>query len=119
MANIESKAKLTSKGQVTIPIAARKALDLQEGDSIAFRVLDGGKVEMFKVTSASSEEANVAAYLKFLEQELMAKSGQLKPFARPKSVDALIKRVQLDDWLDEDTKFQKAAALPSFGNRAL
>ena len=117
MANIESKAKLTSKGQVTIPIAARKALDLQEGDSIAFRVLDGGKVEMFKVTSGSSNEATVAAYLKFLEQELNAKSGQLNPFARPKSVEALIKRVQLDDWLDEDAKFQKAAALPSYANR--
>lgn len=119
MTNIQSRAKLTSKGQVTIPIATRKALDLHEGDSIAFRLLDGGKVEMLKVASGSSNEATVAAYLQFLEQELMAKSGQLKPFARPKSVDALIKRVQLDDWLAEDTEFQKAAALPSSANNEL
>ena len=104
---------------MTIPIATRKALALHEGDPMAFRLLHGGKVEMFKVTSGSSNEATVAAYLQFLEQELMAKSGQLKPFARPKSVDALIKRVQLDDWLAEDTEFQNAAALPSSANNEL
>jgi antitoxin PrlF len=104
MANIESKAKLTSKGQVTIPIAARKALDLQEGDSIAFRVLDGGKVEMFKESSVSSDDSVVAAYLKFLEQDLLANPGKLAPFVRPKGVDALIKEVDLEGWLDEETK---------------
>lgn len=106
MANIQSTAKLTSKGQVTIPIAIRKSLGLREGDSIVFRVLGGDKVEMSKVTSEASDEATVAAYLKFLEQELNAKSGQLNPFARPKSVEALIKRVQLDGWLDDGTKIQ-------------
>lgn len=106
MTNIQSRARLTSKGQVTIPIAIRKSLGLREGDSIVFRVLGGDKVEMSKVTSEASDEATVAAYLKFLEQELKAKSGQFKPFARPKSVDALIKRVQLGNWLDGDTKIQ-------------
>ena len=104
MANIESKAKLTSKGQVTIPIAARKALDLQEGDSIAFRVLDGGKVEMFKETSVSSDDAVVSAYLKFLEHDLLANPGKLAPFVRPKGVDALVEEVDLEGWLDAETK---------------
>ena len=53
MANIQSRAKLTSKGQVTIPIAIRKSLGLREGDSIVFRVQGGDKVEMSKVTSES------------------------------------------------------------------
>ena len=31
-------AKITSKGQVTIPLSVRKALDLHEGDEVVFRV---------------------------------------------------------------------------------
>ena len=103
MKNIQSRAKLTSKGQVTIPIATRKALDLHEGDSIAFRVLDGGKVEMFKESSVSSDDSVVAAYLKFLEQDLLVNPGKLAPFVRPKGVDALVEEVDLEGWLDEET----------------
>ena len=36
--DMEISARLTSKGQITIPRAVRKALSLQEGDSIVFRV---------------------------------------------------------------------------------
>lgn len=104
MANIESKAKLTSKGQVTIPIAARKALDLQEGDSIAFRVLDGGKVEMFKESAVTADDSVVAAYLSFLEKDLIAHPGKLSPFARPEGVDDLVAGVELDGWLESETK---------------
>lgn len=102
MAKIESKAKLTSKGQVTIPIAARKALDLQEGDSIAFVVLDGGKVEMFKEVAVASDDQVVAAYLKFLEQDLVSHPGKLAPFVRPEGVDELVAGVELDGWFDKD-----------------
>ncbi len=35
---MEIAAKLTSKGQITIPRAVREALSLQEGDSVIFRV---------------------------------------------------------------------------------
>jgi antitoxin PrlF len=102
MANIESKAKLTSKGQVTIPIAARKALDLQEGDSIAFRVLDGGKVEMFKDHTVKSDDAVVAAYLSFLEKDLISHPEKLVPFERPDGVDDLLAGVAIDGWLDSE-----------------
>ena len=37
-------ATITSKGQITIPKAVRDELGLREGDRIAFRVLDDGKV---------------------------------------------------------------------------
>ena len=39
-------AKLTSKGQITIPKEVRKALGLHTGDRLAFRVQDNGKVEV-------------------------------------------------------------------------
>ncbi len=36
-------ARLTSKGQVTIPKSVRDALNLTEGDQVVFRVIDGGR----------------------------------------------------------------------------
>ncbi len=41
---MDSSAKITSKGQVTIPKAVREALDLTEGDEILFRVQDSRAV---------------------------------------------------------------------------
>ena len=37
-----SKAKLTSKGQITIPVAVRKALRLREGDTVTFKLAEDG-----------------------------------------------------------------------------
>jgi antitoxin PrlF len=35
---MDARAKMTSKGQVTIPRSVREALDLHEGDELLFRV---------------------------------------------------------------------------------
>jgi AbrB family looped-hinge helix DNA binding protein len=35
---MEKRATITSKGQVTIPVAIRKALGLKEGDNVVFEV---------------------------------------------------------------------------------
>jgi AbrB family looped-hinge helix DNA binding protein len=35
---MDARAKLTSKGQVTIPKSVREALELHEGDELLFRV---------------------------------------------------------------------------------
>jgi antitoxin PrlF len=35
---MDAAARLTSKGQITIPKAVREALDLHEGDELLFRV---------------------------------------------------------------------------------
>ena len=45
-------AKVTSKGQITIPIAIRKALGIREGDKILF-IEDGDRV-ILKNTSTSA-----------------------------------------------------------------
>jgi len=40
---ILSKAKITSKHQLTLPKAVRRALGVKSGDEVAFEVLSGGK----------------------------------------------------------------------------
>jgi antitoxin PrlF len=35
---VDVRARITSKGQVTIPKSVREALDLREGDQVVFRV---------------------------------------------------------------------------------
>ena len=35
---MDARARLTSKGQITIPKAVREALELNEGDEVLFRV---------------------------------------------------------------------------------
>jgi AbrB family looped-hinge helix DNA binding protein len=35
---VDARAKITSKGQVTLPKSVRDALDLHEGDELLFRV---------------------------------------------------------------------------------
>ncbi len=39
---MEAAAKITSKGQVTVPKAVREALGIREGDEVVFRV-DGNR----------------------------------------------------------------------------
>lgn len=41
---MDAAAKVTSKGQITIPKQVRDALDLHEGDKVVFRIYDGRAV---------------------------------------------------------------------------
>jgi len=38
---VDAAAKLTTKGQLTVPKAVRDALDLHAGDQVVFRVVEG------------------------------------------------------------------------------
>lgn len=49
-------AKVTSKGQITIPIAIRKTLGVREGDKVLFIEKDGG-VLMINSTVAALRQA--------------------------------------------------------------
>ena len=42
-------AKLTSKGQVTVPVEVRKALHLKSGDTLAWEVQENGKIIVYRV----------------------------------------------------------------------
>ena len=49
-------AKITSKGQITIPIAIRKALGVKDGDKVLF-VRDGDKIVMVNASVDALLEA--------------------------------------------------------------
>lgn len=42
---MDAMARMSSKGQLTVPKAVRDALDLHEGDQVVFRV-EGGRAAM-------------------------------------------------------------------------
>ncbi|WP_337867939.1 AbrB/MazE/SpoVT family DNA-binding domain-containing protein [Meiothermus sp.] len=43
---IQEKSKITSKGQITLPVAIRRRLGLKEGDQVVFDVDDAGVVKL-------------------------------------------------------------------------
>ena len=56
---MDISARLTTKGQVTIPRAVRKALSLEEGDSVIFRV-DGDRAILARTEDLLSLAGSIA-----------------------------------------------------------
>lgn len=52
-------AKITAKGQITIPVQIRKMLNLKDGDKVVF-LAEGGKVIMENSTKLAIREAQAA-----------------------------------------------------------
>jgi antitoxin PrlF len=102
MSLIKATSKLTSKNQTTIPIAVRKALDIGEGDKICFQISSSGNVELFKEVEVLAGDKTVAAYLTFLEKDMVARPSKLSVLLRDPDSDRLLQGVDLTGWLDED-----------------
>jgi AbrB family looped-hinge helix DNA binding protein len=60
---VELKARVTSKGQLTIPKEVRKALGVREGDSLLFEINDGGEVTVRVVRKPVSFADYAGAWL--------------------------------------------------------
>jgi antitoxin PrlF len=56
---VEVTAKLTSKGQITVPSAVREALSLQEGDRVVFRV-EGNRAVMARTADLLALRGSVS-----------------------------------------------------------
>ncbi len=102
MANFDAVSKITSKNQTTIPASVRKVLGLGEGDRIRFQVLEDGRVELSKDAAVASDDRAVAAYLQFLEQDMVERPAKLAPLERDAESQKLFSDVDLSGWLDED-----------------
>jgi len=53
--NLEATAKITSKGQITVPVEIRNALEVKEGDQIRF-VMKGGVVFIEPIAYLNAEQ---------------------------------------------------------------
>lgn len=51
-------SKVTRKGQVTIPAQARREMNIEAGDQVAF-VMDGGKLEIERATAWVTQTAGI------------------------------------------------------------
>ena len=80
-------AKITSKGQITIPIQIRKMLNLKDGDKVIFRTEDG-RVVMENPTRLAIKEAQTA--FEGLAEELGLESEE--------DVVNLVKEVRKEHW---------------------
>lgn len=67
------RAKITSKGQITIPVAVRRILNLQPGDELLFDLGPGGevKVRAFKRRRLTELYASLPAAKKYPGKEKM------------------------------------------------
>ena len=80
-------AKITAKGQITIPVQIRKMLSLKDGDKVVF-MTDGGKVVMENSARLAIREAQEA--FAGLAEELGLKTEE--------DVIALVKEVRKEIW---------------------
>ena len=112
MSLIEVNAKLTAQNQTTVPIAVRKALNLNELDQIKFVISKSGKVALEKAIPEShqpAEDPMVLAYLTFLEKDIVANPQRLSPLARHSEIDKLLADVEVD--FDLDLNNEEASAI--------
>ncbi|MBL7163712.1 MAG: AbrB/MazE/SpoVT family DNA-binding domain-containing protein [Anaerolineales bacterium] len=54
---IEHRARLREKGQVTLPKEVRAALDLHEGDDLVFRINEKGELMIERVLTVPQDQA--------------------------------------------------------------
>jgi len=77
-----STAKITSKGQITIPREIRALLDLQSGDKISFIIDDSGQVNFVPATKDITTlkgiipKPNRAVSVKDMKDTIRAKGSQ-------------------------------------------
>lgn len=74
--DFEEVSTITEKGQTTVPSSVRKALGLNKGDKIAFRVGRSG-VSVRRAEPERSDPA-IGAFLAFLAEDITKNPGQLQ-----------------------------------------
>lgn len=97
MAQIESRSKLTSKNQTTIPMPVRKALRLGPEDQILFTIHDGGRVEVSKAEDDFHDPV-ITAFLDFVEADLISNPQKLTPLQRDAGIQLILAGVETESF---------------------
>ncbi|SEL61859.1 transcriptional regulator, AbrB family [Roseivivax marinus] len=95
-------AKITSKGQVTLPKTVRTALGVAEGDLVRFSMVDGRIVVEVGTSDEEPEDPAVAAFLDTLEGSIASSSDfPVEMMQTMKALTAGI-AVDLDEPIEDD-----------------
>ncbi len=99
---LEKSSKITAKGQTTVPEAIRRALGVETGDRIAFRV-ERGAVTLHRIEAEHTDPA-VGAFLDFLERDIARGNVQVLPVDLMNQIDAVLGDldIDLDAPIDDD-----------------
>jgi AbrB family looped-hinge helix DNA binding protein len=95
-----STATVTSKGQITIPVDVRRALDLEEGDRVEFVEVEPGRFELVAAThsikGSHREEGSVGTMIGLDTNVVVRYIMQDDPKQSPKAV-RLIEALTADE----------------------
>lgn len=102
---LEKTSKITAKGQTTVPEAIRRALGVETGDRIVFRVEDG-RVMLTRAEKADSADPALESFLQFLERDIQRRPEALTPLDDQlmRRIDDLVDglEIDLDDPIEDD-----------------
>jgi len=74
MEDIEEISTITAKGQTTVPKSVRRALGVDYGGRIAFRV-EGNSVSIHAMPDDAAQDPALAPFLSLLAADLVARPG--------------------------------------------
>lgn len=97
MSVLELEAPITKRGQTTVPAAVRKALRVENGETIVYRVEDTGRVTLSRKEEAETDPV-IKSFLAFLERDMQANPAALHPVTTEwlHRMEALVEGVEID-----------------------
>jgi antitoxin PrlF len=103
---IEERSTITAKGQTTVPKAVRRALGVDYGGKLVYRI-EGDRVTVRNPDSGHRDPA-LAAYLRLIEKDIAA-GRRLRDL--PAGVAAAMRRAAKDVRVDLDARLDGDVAL--------
>lgn len=80
-----------------MPIAVRKALAVGPDNKVVFTIHEGGRVEVKKAPERATDPV-VAAYLEFLEKDMLERPSALSVLQRDEALHELLAGVETEDF---------------------
>ena len=97
MSVMELEAPITKRGQTTVPAAIRKALRVENGETIVYRVEDSGRVTLARKEEAKTDPV-IMNFLTFLERDMQTNPAALRTVTAEwlHGMEALVEGVEID-----------------------
>lgn len=99
VAVLEKAVTVYKKGQTTLPVEVRHALDVVPGDSVTFLVDDNGAVQLRKTDDGVDPVTE--AFLHFLAEEMKDRPSGVRPLTT--SLEQRLREITAATQIDRDT----------------